>query len=247
LEFLRRLFGTRIAEDGPQWDTGAREEDILCLALSRKYGGRCFAGLRLSDGSWVRPVSRAPEGTLFDAHFRLEDGEAPRILEAVRVPLSMARPEPNQPENWTIGRGIWRRLPTPAEEKLRSLLAQALSDTPLLFGTSGDRVAMEDYASHPAEASLSLIRPLYPVFMLMRNYGGRPQVRLRFSHSRNWYRLVVTDPEVEARLEGRTEGDYRPEDIGMVGTRLLATISLGEPFEGYCYKLVAAVFEEPNS
>ena len=38
--------------------------EILCLASSIKFGGRCVAGVRLDTGEWVRPVSDTPDGTL---------------------------------------------------------------------------------------------------------------------------------------------------------------------------------------
>jgi hypothetical protein len=38
--------------------------EIVCLANSRKAGGRCIAGVRTDTGAWVRPVSSGREGTL---------------------------------------------------------------------------------------------------------------------------------------------------------------------------------------
>jgi hypothetical protein len=56
------------------------------------------------------------------------------------------------------------------------------------------------------------------------------------------YDLPLTDPAYAGPLQRRDEGDYRSSDLGIPedGTILL-TISLGDPLNGVCYKLVAAV------
>lgn len=51
------------------------------------------------------------------------------------------------------------------------------------------------------------------------------------------YRSKITDVRVEKRSEGISCGKYS------VGERYL-TISLGEPFEGYCYKLIVAITKD---
>jgi hypothetical protein len=54
--------------------------DLICLANSRKLGGRCIAGLRLDGSGWVRPVGEAPDGTLYPADFMLRDGTESKLL-----------------------------------------------------------------------------------------------------------------------------------------------------------------------
>ncbi len=67
---------------------------------------------------------------------------------------------------------------------------------------------------------------------------GNPKRRAqaRFSFDGNEYALWGTDPIIEREYLARVDGDYS------LGESYL-TISLGEPFEGYCYKLVAAVIQ----
>jgi len=45
---------------------------LVCLANSRKLGGRCVACLRLVGGGWVRPVSSFSDGTLCPAQYSLD-------------------------------------------------------------------------------------------------------------------------------------------------------------------------------
>jgi hypothetical protein len=78
-----------------------------------------------------------------------------------------------------------------------------------------------------------------------RSYSGHPQARLRFRHGGSAYYLSVTDPVWELEIAGRREREHGPRELGLGERRLLVTVSLGEPFNGDCYKLIAAIFEAP--
>jgi hypothetical protein len=61
------------------------------------------------------------------------------------------------------------------------------------------------------------------------------------------YDLPLTDPAFAGPLQRRDEGDYRSSDLGIPDdATILFTISLGEPLDGVCYKLVAAVVVVPR-
>ena len=55
--------------------------DLLCLANSRKDGGRCIAGVRLDDGGWLRPVGSGAHGALVPRDYLLPVGGEPRVLD----------------------------------------------------------------------------------------------------------------------------------------------------------------------
>lgn len=65
---------------------------------------------------------------------------------------------------------------------------------------------------------------------------GNPRKRLRgeFVYNKVSYRLAVTDSSMEAKYRQRSEGSYTLEDV-------IICVSLGEPYQGYAYKLVAGV------
>lgn len=67
---------------------------------------------------------------------------------------------------------------------------------------------------------------------------GNPKRRVQgqFRHGRTTYRLRVTDPNYEREYLARADGNYE------LGEGYL-TVSLGEPFQGFCYKLIAAIIE----
>lgn len=66
------------------------------------------------------------------------------------------------------------------------------------------------------------------------------RVQGQFIHNRTKYWLWVTDPVYERLYLQRPDGEYQ------VGESCL-TISLGEPHEGFAYKLIAAIIERASA
>ena len=62
------------------------------------------------------------------------------------------------------------------------------------------------------------------------------KVRAIFSYNNVKYSLVVTDPIIENKYNKRGIGKYKLTD-----ENIYFCISLGEPYNGYCYKLVASI------
>jgi hypothetical protein len=67
---------------------------------------------------------------------------------------------------------------------------------------------------------------------------GNPKRRVqgRFRYGDKEYHLWVTDPIYERAFLSKPDGDYR------LGESFL-TVSLGEPYNEACYKLIAAIIE----
>jgi MFS family permease len=71
--------------------------------------------------------------------------------------------------------------------------------------------------------------------LVMSAWGGpKRRVHGAFSHRGATYRFWVTDPEITRAYLATKDGEYPIGDCYL-------TVSLGEPYEGYCYKLIAAV------
>jgi hypothetical protein len=71
---------------------------------------------------------------------------------------------------------------------------------------------------------------------------NRNKARVEFRLESVYYALPLTDPAYVGPLKRLEEGDYPSSALGIPEDgKILFTISLGEPFEGFCYKLVAAV------
>ena len=106
------------------------------------------------------------------------------------------------------------------------------------FSGSNDKVP-EDLTSG-VSSSLRLIRVdalELRVFAPGEAFGNpKRRVQGRFDHAGHYYALWVTDPVYERGYLSKPDGTY---EIG----RCYVTVSLGEPFDGSCYKLIAAIME----
>ena len=212
---------------------------IVCLANSRKGGDRCVAGREILAsgrlGPWVRPVSSRPNDAVSEQERQYRDGSEPRVLDVVDVPVIKASPQEYQRENWLLD-------PERRWELIRRL---APSDLPH-FTTREAQLWVNDYSSAEGEndripssiaiklpSSLRLIK-VDRMELSVRTHDSGQRVRGRFCYARTGYSLRVTDPLCEQRYKHLDDGDYT------VGESYL-TVSLGEPYDGYSYKLIAAV------
>ena len=222
--------------------------EIICLANSRKLSGRCIAGLRTDGQGWIRPVGRSPDGTLYWQHYRLDDGTEAQVLDILKVDLASPRPEPHQPENWLIGNIPWQLTARPAPQRCLSVLRSYIVRGPDLFGNQHDRVAFSSFSQTSTQASLALVKPDTLEWHITKSFTGKRQTRAVFTLSGSPYDLSVTDPLWEQRLRNLSWGTHPMISVGLsADDKVLLTVSLGEPFQGDCYKLVAAVIVVPRS
>ncbi len=207
------------------------EVDILCLANSWKTGGRCVAGLRLDDGSWLRPVSDNESGELSHQQCMMDIGHAVRPLDVVRVYLEKPSPRPHQPEDWIIADRQWRFLERRSVADVRKLLKKASEERKTgIFGNESDSLSWKAISggSVRVQSSLTLVKVDTPEF---RWGTRRGQKRAVFDHAGVTYDLAMT---------------FKNElSIGASSSKWYFTISLGEPLNGYCYKLIAGAIELP--
>ena len=218
--------------------------DLICLANSRKHGGRCVAGLRTDGSGWLRPVGRMPDGTLYPTDYTLDDYTEAGPLDVIRVGVTAPRPECHQPENWVIDGSTWQLAERPAGPHLSPVLQAAIRTGAELLTGYSDRLSHADLQQHPVSTSLALVAPKELELYHQLSYSGRPQVRARFTLGSGaratTYNLSVTDPTWESRvISGGPKVFRNPAD------RALATVSLGEELRGFCYKLIAAVILIP--
>lgn len=224
--------------------------DLICLANSYKYSRRCVAGLRADGGGWVRPVSGRERGELDYHQFCYPDRSEPRVLDVIRVGLVEPRPLPHHPENWLIDGSEWKPVQRPASrEYYAGVMAGALSWNPLLFGDSESRVPEEQFQRQVARESLVLVQPSHVGWHREpEGQSGRNPARVRFRFQQVEYDLPLTDPAHRQLLVMQPPGSHSALDLYIPQDRkLLLTISLSEPFSGFCYKLVAAVVVLPQA
>ena len=223
------------------------EVEFICLANSYKEKRRCVAGLRTDGSGWVRPVSQRVRGELEYRQYCYPDKSEPRVLDVIRAGLAEPRPLPHQPENWLINDTPWQPVERTPSRKYASLLSAALSRDPLLLGSDGTRVAASSFAGHPAPASLQLIQPANIHWHNLPPLAtGKKRPRVGFQLGNAQYDLPLTDPAYVKTLNMLEPGEHPGRELWIPENRkLLFTLSLSEPFEGVCYKLVAAVIVLP--
>jgi hypothetical protein len=170
------------------------------------------------------------------------DGSDPSLLDIMDVPLLDPRPKGYQQENWLLdpdrywekaGRAAWDdpgRLADPD--------ASLWIDGHHTYNGRSDKIPLA--LAEDLRSSLRLVRVerlALSVFKPGEAFGNpKRRVQGRFRHHKMDYGLWVTDPTYERAYLARPDGDY---EIG----ECFLTVSLGEPHEGACYKLIAAVIE----
>lgn len=214
---------------------------MICLANSKKLGGRCVAGIELTDQKWVRPVHRREGGEFYLPELEYDGGGEMELLDVFEFePLADAA-SLYHPED-VLAEGTWQYVGAATADDL-AVVDQMLELGPDILGSTSSSIAKPTRNDDALDSSLAVVRPEgRVVFHKDRNFGNL-RCRVRFSLSGQRYDLPVTDPVISATMAELDDGDYAPDDIGAAEQPYL-TISLGEPFQldGKCYKLVAAVF-----
>jgi len=222
---------------------------IVCLANSRKLSGRCIAGRELlhgNPGSWIRPVSDRPHQEVSEHERHYAAGTVPQILDLIDVPLIVHRPDSYQTENWMLDPDVYWEL---AGRTTWDELGDLADDPPALWVNASstgvganDRVAIGDADQLTNSLYLLSLEILdLRVFAPGRAFRNtKRRVQAAFAHRGAEYRLWVTDPVIERDYLKGDDGKYR---LGPC----FVTISLGEPHEEYCYKLVAAIITPGSS
>lgn len=216
---------------------------VVCFANSRKTAGRCIAGKIWDSGAsgeWFRPVSSRPTHEISEEERRYQGGHDTRLLDIVTIPCSSPQPLPHQGENHLIDPSCyWKK-----EGSLKWNLIDSWTDRPHSLWANGDSsyAYLNNRVPDGYDGGVSLY--LVAVDDLEVLVGAKSDlypkriVRGSFTYRGVLYRLAITDPVVERDFLARDDGSY------VIGNPRLC-VSLGDPFQGYFYKLIAAVlFEE---
>jgi hypothetical protein len=81
------------------------EKTILCLANSRRPGGRCFAGKEFANGAtgpWIRPINAANSDAISEEDRTYQNGALADVLDIVTIPMQGPRPRAHHQEDHQI-------------------------------------------------------------------------------------------------------------------------------------------------
>ena len=220
---------------------------IVCLANSRKLSGRCIAGRELvgdRPGVWVRPVSAREHQEVSEYERQYENGSDPKLLDVMDVPLLEHCPQNYQQENWLLDpEYYWRKVGRRSWEDLAELsdidgtLWRLGSHT---YNGTNDQISLRQAAKETSSLKLVHVDEVcLHVFAPGRAFNNsKRRVQARFRFCGIDYALWVTDPDIERHYLAQLDGYYDLSECYL-------TISLGEPFNEHCHKLVAAVIQKP--
>lgn len=201
------------------------QAEVVVLANSVKHGQHCVAGKCISTGRWIRPVSddNGTELSHEQAKYQNPYGTfGVKPLQKIRMGFSRHVPLQHQPENYLIDGNLWTQNYSIAAADLPRHL-----DEPNDLWGEGNRVQH----SQITMGLYNVPQSLYLVKVDDLNlYNNGDKRRASFTYNSIDYDLAVTDPKFDETVREQREVN----DI--------LCISLGEEYQGYCYKLVATIF-----
>ena len=220
-------------------------KELVCLANSRKHGGRCVAGIEIESNNWIRLVSASVSHEVSPRERQYLGGVEPAVLDIVSMSVVAPRPDGFQRENWLLDPAVrWQK-----EGRVGWTELCSLEQRPERLWVNGYQTAAGCNDCVPVEHRDSLVDSLKLIRVesvtlnvspaLPHATDKRPRVRARFEYGNEEYELKVTDPVYEERLRAKVVGSFQ------LGESYL-TVSLGEEFKGHFYKLVASIVERDD-
>jgi Dual OB-containing domain len=162
------------------------------------------------------------------------------VLDIIDVSLIGPKANPYQSENWLLNpNAYWRKVGEFGRDYLHLLTG---APVPLWPNGRHTRNGQNDYVPveeiDKTDGSLKLIAVdnlKLHVYRPGEDFDNpRRRVQAEFPFGGMSYFLWVTDPLIETAYLAQADGVYTLRSSYL-------TISLGEPWDGHCYKLVAAI------
>ena len=202
------------------------QTEIVVLANSVKHLQHCVAGKCVDTGRWIRPVSNQQGAELSHEQAKYQNpygkyGVKP--LQKIRMGFLQHVPLQHQPENYLIDGNLWRQNYSICLADLPTYL-----DEPADLWSEGNRVQHAQINRGLYNVSQSLYLIQVEQLSLYHTDDGRR--RASFIYNEINYDLAVTDPKFDEIVR---------EQRAIMS---ILCISLGEEYQGYCYKLVATIF-----
>lgn len=197
---------------------------IVVFANSVKHHEHCVAGKDILTKEWIRPVGDKNGCELKDEQVRYNNPYGSYLakpLQKMKIEFTAHAPLIHQPENYVVSDKNWIQNYNIRRDEIENYLDNP--DNLWLDGISyNDRVNYSLIQSKRIIITQSLY--LIKVYDIQIDKQNR---RATFTYNGVKYKLAITDP------------DIRFVEIGQEFYYLV--ISLGENYQGNCYKLVAAI------
>lgn len=199
---------------------------IVILAKSVKHSEHCVAGKCIRSGQWYRPVSTINGGPLNSNQVKYKNMHGTYSVKTLqKIDMGFLRHVPllNQPENYLIDNNTWQQSYKIGLEELNNYI-----DKPENIWGEGNRVDYNLIQSRQILIQQSLY--LVQVEELNLYYTPEQKRRASFIYNKVKYDFAATDPNFDKII---TEQPM---------LKSILCISLGEVYNGFCYKLIATIF-----
>jgi len=202
------------------------QKTVVILANSIKHHQHCVAGKCIETKQWIRPVSTM-EGAELSHNQSLYHNQYGKFIvkpmQKIEMYFHSVAPLVNQPENHLINEQQWQQ-----KYKLKDHELPLYLDHPENIWGESDRVSYAEIVQNHITITQSLY--LIQVENLRLYVNQYEKRRANFLYNSVAYDLAVTDPNFDKQVSEDYEG------MGIL------CISLGEEYQGSCFKLVATVF-----
>lgn len=199
---------------------------IVILAKSVKHGEHCVAGKCIDTRRWYRPVSNLNGAELNHnqvMYRNIHGTYSVKPLQKIQMSFLQHAPLIHQPDNYLIDGSMWQQ-----KYKINLDELDNYFDRPDNIWGRENRVNYELIRSEDISIEQSLY--LIQVENLNMYYNQDRRRRASFTYNRINYDFAVTDPNFDKIMR---------ENLDIRG---VLCISLGEEYNGFCYKLVATIF-----
>jgi hypothetical protein len=206
--------------------------EIICLANSYKHQGRCIAGLDISTGHWIRPVSELEGGRIPTKNKSL-NVESIRLLDIIDIPIISNRCKGHEYENYCYHDQPWRVI---GQAEIAHLIQYCESS--LLYSNFGKSIPFIYLQNQSPLRTLQLIE-VKQLVCHSKGFGKWKATILDEIYDIADFELSITDPVALDKLN-------RGESISQ---HCLVCLSLSQPWrpnpsdELMCYRLVAGIIE----
>lgn len=195
---------------------------IIIFANSVKHQQHCIAGKCINTGKWVRPVSTDNGGALSQQQIQYTNKYGRYTTKRLqKINMEFIKPVPlvNQPENFLISSKQWEQRYSIKDNEIVQWL-----DSPVSLWGAGGNISYLDIQLGNIKIDQSLYLVEVENFRVFNRRGS-------FIYNQQEYDLPITDPLFDNYL-----------NLGE-NCRIFLCISLGEPYKGSCYKIIAGIFK----
>ena len=202
------------------------KKTIVVFANSIKHGQYCVAGKCLKTKEWVRPVSNTLGAELSNHQVTYTNKYGKYLVkpkQKIEMNFNCHSPLLHQPENYLINNIQWQQKYKINDNEVKQYL-----DTPQSLWGSGNSIWYNLISSENVVISQSLYLIQTQNLKLYKN--SSQQRRASFMYNNITYDFPVTDRNFDKIIS---------ENKNLLS---ILCISLGENFNGTCYKIVATIF-----